>query len=42
MIVALDVNSGEGVPLKKSLSERLGRFVDEEESIISPQKGEHF
>ncbi|XP_070694876.1 zinc finger CCCH domain-containing protein 11A isoform X2 [Pempheris klunzingeri] len=33
-----DVMSGEGVPLKRSLAARLGKVVDEEESLMPPQK----
>ncbi|KAM9362121.1 zinc finger CCCH domain-containing protein 11A isoform 2-T2 [Symphorus nematophorus] len=33
-----DVNNGEGLPLKRSLAERLGRVVDEEEPSMPPQK----
>ncbi|XP_044068730.1 zinc finger CCCH domain-containing protein 11A isoform X2 [Siniperca chuatsi] len=33
-----DVKSGGGVQLKRSLAERLGRVVDEEEPLIPPQK----
>ncbi|KAG8007325.1 Zinc finger CCCH domain-containing protein 11A [Nibea albiflora] len=33
-----DVTSGEGVPLKRSLAERLGRVMDEEEPLMPPQK----
>ncbi|XP_060925899.1 zinc finger CCCH domain-containing protein 11A isoform X2 [Limanda limanda] len=34
----IDEKSGGGVQLKRSLAERLGRVVDEEEPLMSPQK----
>lgn len=39
-ILVVDINSGEGFTLKRSLAERLGRVVAEEESSGPPQKGE--
>ena len=41
ILPAVDEKSGGGVQLKRSLAERLGRVVDEEEPLMSPQKGEY-
>lgn len=41
LVLAADVKSGEGVPLKRSLAARLGRVVDEEEPLMPPNKGEY-
>lgn len=40
LVLGVDVKSREGVPLRRSLAERLGRVVDQEAPLMPLKKGE--